>query len=157
MISLRPLQANDFELLVIWENLPELWRVSEQQGPFEKEEIREFAENCLDPANLSIERWLICLSDEPIGAVDFFDYDQQNNQCGLGIFIAYPENRNKGHASIALHMALELLALRQCSLVRVIIYDSNTISKLLFLRAGFEEGGHLYYKGKSAQQFIWTN
>lgn len=157
MIFIRPLQSTDFELLFLWENQPELWRVSEQQGPFEKEEIREFMENCLDPTNLSITRWIICLSAEPIGAVDFFDYDEQSNQCGLGIFITYPENRNKGYASKALQLALEHLALLQCSLVRVIIYDSNTISKALFIGAGFEEGGHLFYKGKSAQQFIWTN
>lgn len=114
-------------------------------------------ENCLDPTNLSIERWVICLSGEPIGAVDFFDFNEQGNQCGLGIFIAHPENRNKGYASRALNLALEHLALRQCSLVRVIIYDNNTVSKILFMNAGFEEGGHLFYKGKSAQQFIWTN
>ena len=156
MISLRPLAKDDINLVFEWENLPELWQFSEQRGPFSREDIASFMGKCLDNNNTEIERWLICNTSMPIGAVDVFDYDLHNHTCGLGIFITYPENRKQGQAAIALKKALSILRARGALLIRAIIYEDNTSSRRLFLSAGFRQGATTFYKGKPAIQFFWT-
>lgn len=155
MISLRPLATDNLDIVFEWENIPELWQYSEQKGPFSREDIEAFMDKCLDLENAEIERWLICNFDTPIGAVDIFDYDNHNRACGLGIFITHPENRNHGHATVALKQAILMLKNRGCLIIRAIIYVDNTSSRRLFLTAGFREGASLQYKGKPAIQFIW--
>ncbi len=157
MISLRQLTQDDFDLIYEWENLPELWNVSEQQGPFSKEEIQSFLDKCLDNTNPEIERMLICLDSFPIGAVDLFNFDKSNRCCGIGIFITTVENRKKGYGSIALKQAIQQLKIRGCAVISCIIYADNISSKRLFLNAGFAEGAATLFKGKPAQQFIWTH
>jgi diamine N-acetyltransferase len=93
----------------------------------------------------------------PIGAIDIFEYNHKNKQCGLGIFIAKEEYRCKGYGANALNLALEILKSRGCKLIRSIIYTSNTSSRRLFRNAGFSEGSSLIYKGQPAHQFIWEN
>ncbi len=156
MISLRPVSKDDFDLIFEWENIPELWPVSEQQGPFSREEIELFLSNCLNVDNSEIERWIVCNSSTPIGAIDIFEYDLHNRNCGIGVFIADPANRNKGFAGVALAMAVSMLQGRGCLLIRALIYADNTSSCRLFLSAGFRKGASVPYKGKSALQFFWT-
>ena len=157
MISLRPLAVGDFDLIYEWENLPELWNVSEQQGPFNREDIRSFLDKCLDKMNPEIERMLICLDSMPIGAVDIFDFDLLNRHCGLGIFIAKAENRGKGFGLMALKQAIHELKKRGCTLIRCIIYTDNISSKRLFSKAGFATQATIQFNSKPAQQFIWTH
>ena len=155
MTSLRPLTADDFDIVFEWENLPELWQVSEQQGPFSREDIAAFVGKCIDRENVEIERWIISNAAGPIGAVDIFDYDNHNSTCGIGIFIAHVANRNRGHATVALKQAVSMLQTRGCLLIQAIVYNDNTSSRRLFLSAGFREGNPTHYKGKPAIQFIW--
>ena len=157
MISLRPLTEDDFDLIYEWENLPELRNVSEQKGPFSKEEIHSFLGKCLDNSNPEIERMLICMDSFPIGAVDFFDFDISKSCCGIGIFITKAENRKKGFGTLALKKAIHELKLRGCTLIRCIIYADNISSMRLFSNAGFVAGAMLLFKGKPAQQFILTH
>ncbi len=156
MISLRPLSKDDFNLVFEWENLAELWQFSEQRGPFSREDIASFVGKCLDSNNTEIERWIMCNTSTPIGAVDVFDYDTLNRTCGLGIFITHLENRNRGHAKAALKQAVTMLHRRGALLIRAIIYEDNTSSRRLFLSAGFRQGASTLYKGKPAIQFFWT-
>jgi RimJ/RimL family protein N-acetyltransferase len=156
MISLRPLLKEDLLLAFEWENIPELWQVSEQQGPYNMEEIETFHAKCLDQNNPEIERLVICLELLPIGAIDIFEYDETNNHCGLGIFIAKQEHRGKGYGAIALNHAIGVLNRRGCQVIRSIIYSNNTSSRRLFLNAGFSEGAAIEYNRQPAHQFIWT-
>ena len=155
MISLRPLLKEDLQLAFEWENLPELWKVSEQQGPFSSEEIEAFHAKCLDHNNPEIERLIICFNFMPVGAIDIFEYDQINLHCGLGIFIAKPDHRQKGYGLIALNKAIDILNRRGCQLIRSIIYSDNISSRRLFLSAGFSEGAAIQYNNQPAHQFTW--
>ena len=155
MISLRQLLKEDLSLAIEWENIPELWKVSEQQGPFSSEEIEVFHAKCLDHHNPEIERLIICLDFMPIGAIDIFDYDQNNLHCGLGIFIANPDHRQKGYGFMALNQAIDILNRRGCQLIRSIIYSENISSRRLFLSVGFSEGAAIRYNNQHAHQFIW--
>lgn len=154
MITLRPLKEEDFELILDWENRPELWPFSEQQGPFPAEDIRSFHSKCLDHNNTEIMRWLICWEASPIGAVDIFEIDTINHHCGIGIFITEAHHRRKGYASKALSLALQELRNIGLWLIRAIIYNDNIQSRNLFSKAGFSEGSALIYKGKVATQYI---
>ena len=55
----RPLQQEDFATVYAWENMEELWDVSDQKGPFSPSEIKDFMERCLNPENDDCERWII--------------------------------------------------------------------------------------------------
>ena len=155
MISLRPLLKEDLQLAFEWENLPELWKVSEQQGPFSMEEIAAFHAKCMDQTNPEIERLIICLDVLPIGAIDIFEYDHTHHHCGLGLFIAKPNYRQKGYGATALNHAIDILNRRGCQLIRSIIYSDNISSRRLFLNAGFSEGAAVQYNKKPAHQFTW--
>jgi len=156
MITLRKPTADDFDLVFRWENTPELWKVSEQTGPFTVEDILDFHARCLDDTNHEITRRLICLNTIPIGAIDIFDFDKKTRNCGLGIFIADNGLRRKGHATEALRQALQMLQDDGCHLVKAIIYEDNTESVRLFSRAGFTKAGGTLYRGKPAHQYICT-
>lgn len=148
MTHLRPLQIEDLDLIQQWENIPELWEVSEQRGPFSEEDVESFVLRCLDHSDFEIERWIIMKGEESIGAVDFFDYDSKTYTCGIGIFIVHSKDRLQGHACRALELALQLLRERACRLVRAIVYIDNTSSTRLFEKLHFRRGGTGLYKGK---------
>ena len=154
MISLRPITEDDFELTYEWENQEELWKVSEQTGPFSKVEIRSFLETCLDPRDLSIERLLICKEDEPIGAIDLLEYEPAIGHCNVGVFIVSPEHRRSGYAKTAMHQAIGDVKTRGFKMMKAIIYSDNEASRRLFLALGFCQGGTLIYKSKPARLFF---
>ncbi len=154
MTQLRPLVGDDFELISTWENIPELWRVSEQIGPFSEDEISSFMNRCLDETNTEIERWIIVANDEPVGAVDLFDYDWLNKSCGIGIFITDPINRCKGHAARGLEQALDILKERRCRIVRAMIYTDNHASIRLFEKLKFKRGGQSLFKGRTVFHYF---
>jgi diamine N-acetyltransferase len=154
MLSVRPLYEDDFDTVYFWENLPELWRVSEQTGPFHSHEIQAFMNRCLDNNQHEVERRIICFDSEPIGAIDIFDYDHRHHHCGIGIFIAEEQHRRRGHATEAIAYILDTLTNRGCRQVRAIIYNDNHSSAGLFLKVGFRQGATTQYKGKSATQYI---
>ena len=106
MVSIRPLIMGDFKTIYEWENREELWEVSEQTGSFSEKEIEEFMHRCIDPNNEELERWIVTWKEIPVGAIDLFDFNKASQSCGIGIFIAQPENRGKGIGTKALELVL---------------------------------------------------
>ncbi|MFN5295761.1 MAG: GNAT family N-acetyltransferase [Flavobacteriales bacterium] len=154
MISLRSISEDDFELLFEWENIEELWKVSEQTGPFSKAEIQGFMETCMDVTDYSIERLLICLDNEPIGAIDLLEYDPKIGHCNVGVFIVSPEHRGKGYAKSAMKEVIHEVKSRGYKLIKAIIYSDNEASRRLFLSLGFYQGGTIVFKSKPAFLFF---
>jgi diamine N-acetyltransferase len=154
MISLRSISEDDFELLFEWENIEELWKVSEQTGPFSKSEIQGFMETCMDVTDYSIERLLICLGTEAIGAIDLLEYDPNIGHCNVGVFIVSSEHRGKGYAKSAMEKAIYQVKTRGFKMMKAIIYSDNEASRRLFLSLGFCQGGTLIYKSKPARLFF---
>jgi RimJ/RimL family protein N-acetyltransferase len=157
MVSIRPLQQEDFATVYAWENMEELWDVSEQKGPFSPSEIKDFMERCLNPDNDDCERWIISSNNESVGAIDLFDLDRASNSCGVGIFLAHKENRGKGIGSKALRQLLEMIEKRKYTSIRAIVFSSNEASIALFQNNQFTFQAHLIYKGKPAMQFCRTS
>lgn len=153
MITLRKVQQSDLDTVYAWENNSELWAVSEQKGPFTMEEIKSFLEECVDESNMEISRWIICLHEKSIGAVDLFNLDMANGKCGLGIFISEVPFRNRGYATIALRLMITKLKDYGIRSVDAIIYDDNRPSIKLFLGTGFVPVQSLNFNEKKATRY----
>lgn len=143
-ISLRPLEPDDIELLYQWENNMEIWNVSNTRTPFSKYILAEYIKDSAKDIYESKQLRLIIGNefDEPVGALDLFDFDPYHMRAGVGILIHKNENRNHGYASDALNaifgFAVEVLGLKQ---LFANIAAKNEVSIHLFKKAGFEQSG----------------
>ena len=153
--AIRKLTPDDFELIFAWENSEDLWAVSDESGPFSREQIHAFMQRCLHANPTVVDRWII--TDEkqmPIGVLDLFHLDEVLKTASIGIFIAEHAHRLKGHAGRALHLMLEKLKERKWNFIKALIHCDNTASIRLFTAAGFSAGGEQLHKGKRARQYV---
>ncbi len=143
-IFLRAMEPEDVDQLYLWENDPEIWKVSNTYIPFSTNYLHEFINSSHN--DLFIDRQLrlmICLSKEKtcIGTLDFFEFDPLHRRAGLGILVDR-NYRNKGIASEAIGLAtgyaFDFLNLHQL-FCHVTIDNAN--SSKAFIKAGFEQTG----------------
>ncbi|MBF8964731.1 GNAT family N-acetyltransferase [Pontibacter sp. FD36] len=140
---LRALEPTDLDFLYTLENDTSTWHVGNTLTPYSKFVLEQYLENAtLDIYTVKQLRLVICnQAQEPIGAIDLFDFDPLHSRAGIGIVVS-AQYRGKGHASEALNLLLDYcqhtLQLHQvyCS-----ITASNHSSIKLFKNAGFEEVG----------------
>lgn len=143
-IFLREVQLADLEVLLSWENDSENWKVSGTLKPFTVEEMLSFVTDSATLNETGQKRWMICLteSQETIGTIDLFNVDLIHGCAGVGILIAHKEMRQKGYATRALELLIELaknelkLTNLSCS-----IQSDNGSSIQLFKKVGFKEIG----------------
>jgi diamine N-acetyltransferase len=139
-IRLRALEPSDLEVLYIWENDPDVWRVSGTLSPISRERLAHFIEEQSYDIYATRQMRLVieCNKDGvAVGAVDLFEFDPQNRRAGIGIIVA-PPYRRQGFAADALlcieRYAREVLHLHQlwCS-----VTADNEASLALFNAAGY--------------------
>lgn len=142
-IFLRPLEPEDLELLYLWENNPDNWKISQTLMPFSKHILEKFIDSGHDIFIHNQVRWIIARDhDMALGTLDFFDFDPINLRAGIGILINDIENRGKGYGSEAIELGLRyafdhlMLESVYCN-----VLESNESSLKLFKKAGFEEIG----------------
>ncbi len=144
-IRLRALEPEDVELLYLWENDPEVWRVSGTMAPFSKYILRQFIEN--QRRNIYETGQLRLIIEDrsaarAVGAIDLFDIDPYNRRAGVGILVHDPKDRGRGYASEALaaliRYSFSVLDLNQlyCN-----VAASNPQSLTLFKSKGFSVVG----------------
>ena len=143
-ISLRALEPEDIHLLYQWENSMEIWNVSNTKTPYSKyiltQYIKESAKDIYETKQLR----LIIQNEknEPVGAVDLFDFEPFHLRAGIGILIHNKKDRNLDYASNALQVlskyAIGILGLKQ---IYANISAENENSIKLFKKAGFIEAG----------------
>ncbi len=143
-ITLRPLEPEDIDLLYQWENNMEIWSVSNTKTPYSKyilvQYIKESAKDIYETKQLR----LIIQNEkqEPVGAVDLFDFEPYHLRAGVGILIHNIQDQNKGYATDTLtalsKYALEILGLKQ---LFANISADNLKSIYLFEKSGFEKVG----------------
>lgn len=149
VIRLRAPEHSDIDILYVWENNMEIWKVSNTITPFSRFVLKKYIETAhLDIWDTKQLRLIIEAKDEnthmhiPVGIIDLFDFDPFHLRAGIGILIANSEYRQKGYASEALKLIIrysfEILQLHQlyCN-----ISVDNTISLQLFHSVGFESIG----------------
>lgn len=153
---LRKLCEADFDYIYKWENQSELWAVSDEIGPYSREQIQAFMERCLINYPVEIERWII-LNDvnAPIGIIDLLNINEFNKTASIGIFIASKTERKKGYASHALRQLIELMKLRKWQFLKALIHNDNIASIRLFTSIGFSAGSEQLHRGKKAKNYVY--
>lgn len=144
IIQLRAPEPEDLDVLYAWENDPDNWIYGNTLTPFSRYILKKFIENAhLDIFEAKQARLMIDITENPetytpVGAIDLFDFDPQNQRAGVGIIIGDKIRRNKGIAGNALELLIEysfqILKLKQlyCN-----ISEDNLASIRLFQSKGF--------------------
>ena len=155
-IYLRPVSMRDFRIIHEWENNPEFWPVTGTPGPFSEADIEEFIRTSGNLFSHHQMRWIICSKrdDQPIGALDVFEYNAIDKTAGMGILIAEKRNRKRGFAhqaiSVFCKFAFETLHLNS---LHCIVYLDNTSSIKLFEKNKFQAKGISYFKNKKTIRY----
>jgi diamine N-acetyltransferase len=139
-VRLRALEPSDLELLYLWENDPEVWRVSGTMAPVSLERIARFVEEQNYDIYASRQmRLIVEVEGVAVGTVDIFDFDPHNRRFGIGILIYAMGERRKGYARAAIEAVVrygrEVLGVKQ---IWASVAEDNIASIALFERCGFE-------------------
>ena len=141
---LRAVEPGDVDVMYVWENDAEMWRVSSSTAPCSRQALAELVESMRYDIYAARQLRLIIESadGEAVGAVDLYDFDPQNLNAGVGILVYSEQMRGRGYASEALQMveryAREVLHLHQ---LWCCVGAGNEASMALFRSAGFEQVG----------------
>lgn len=144
LTHLRALEAEDVDLLYVWENDPAVWGVSGTLAPFSRHTLRRFLDEQRFDLYAARQLRLVVetLDGRAVGLVDLFEFEPVDLRAGIGILIHGAGDRGRGFASDALDVlcryARQVLGLHQlwCS-----VAPDNAASLTLFRRAGFVECG----------------
>lgn len=157
-IFLRAIEKEDATKIMLWENNPEFWHVSDTEAPYSMFDILQFIENQETFRKTGQLRLMIGLKEnnESIGCIDLYEGNQKHRRAAVGILIAEEQHRGKGFAKESIDLlcdyASNFLDLHQ---LFAYIIDDNQASKALFKEAGFEQSGIL--KQWRKQNKIWKN
>jgi len=145
-IFLRAVEKEDATKLMIWENNPEYWRISDTEMPFSMHTIINFVERQENFRHTGQQRLMICLKSDKtaIGCIDLYDGNLKFRRAAIGILIAENEHRNSGYAREALELLISyagnILDLHQ---LYCYVDINNQTSMALFKSCGFEKSGIL--------------
>ncbi|MCF0181054.1 MAG: GNAT family N-acetyltransferase [Muribaculaceae bacterium] len=145
-IALRPLEPTDLDTLYKWENDAAQWTVSDTIAPYSRKVLWEYLENYTTDiyATRALRLMIETTEDhEPVGTIDFFNFDPLNNRAEMGMFIA-EGFRGRGLGRMAIDLLLDYaqnhIGMRQ---VYITVNASNEVCLKLFLDYGFEQAGVL--------------
>lgn len=137
---LRAVEPADVEVMYLWENDIDVWRVSGTTSPLSREQLLNFIEQQqYDIYATRQMRLIIDVEGVAVGAIDLFDFDPRHARLGIGILIYAPEQRRKGYARAAIEAvksyARTTLGLHQ---LWATMAEDNLPSIALFESCGFE-------------------
>ncbi len=168
LVKLRALEPEDVDILYLWENDLNVWRVSNTVTPFSKHILRRFIANQRYDIYETKQLRLIIEANRrqaesdragsdhqgakeegeakegarPVGAIDLFDLDPYNRRAGVGILIYDPRDKGQGYASSALGLLIrycfDILMLNQ---LYCNVDANNTRSLALFRSKEFTTVG----------------
>ncbi len=159
---LRPVEPEDASTLLLWENNPANWKVTDTEVPFSLQAILQLIEQQQNIRSTGQLRMMICLNQtrESVGAIDLYDVDFKNGNAAIGILIGEACHKRKGYASEGLGLivqyARDILALHNlyCS-----VQADNPESISLFEKYGFEKIGTrkewFLYRGKRIDEISY--
>lgn len=145
-ILLRALEKQDATRLMIWENNPKFWRVSDTESPYSLSGIHQYIDNQESFRKSGQLRLIIAKKEnlEAIGCIDLFDGGNRHRRAGVGILIAEEQHRGQGYAAESLMViekyARDILDLHQ---LYAHVEESNLDSVRLFEGAQFKHVGTL--------------
>lgn len=156
-ICLRAPEPEDLEAFCRWENDTRAWESGSTFAPMSRRMLSDYIANYR--ADIVGERQLRLVvasadTNEPLGAVDLFEFDPINSRCGIGIIID-EEHRRRGIALESLSLT-EAYARRRLSLHQLWcqVAVTNGASLALFVRAGYVRAGTLRGWLRRGREFI---
>jgi diamine N-acetyltransferase len=151
MIQLRKSSVQDVEIILKWENDPRIWAITDQPGPFEREDIVQFLINSNQLERQGQARWMIEEDQCPVGMIDAFEYDRMNHEVGLGIIVMEDSDRKRGLGSEGL-LQMESLLFHQYGIrkIWVLVHETNGQGQTFFERNGYLRVLELMHLGKNA-------
>jgi diamine N-acetyltransferase len=151
MIQLRKSNVQDAEIILKWENDPRIWSITDQPGPFEREDIIQFLINSNQLERQGQARWIIEKDHLPMGMIDVFQYDRKNYEVGLGIILMEENDRKRGVGSKSLSL-MEYLLVQQYAVKKiwVLVHEANVQGQIFFERNGYLRVMDLIHMGKKA-------
>ncbi|MBR5206585.1 MAG: GNAT family N-acetyltransferase [Alistipes sp.] len=140
---LRAVEPQDLELMYVWENDREVWRVSGNVAPLSRNRLAQFIEEQnYDIYATRQMRLIIEAEGIAVGTLDIFDFDPQHLRFGIGILVYGAEDRRRGYARAAIEAikryGRETLGVKQ---IWAGIAENNPASIALFEACGFERCG----------------
>ncbi len=140
MITIRKATPEDCDVILLWENNPLLWEVTDEPGPFTIDDISSFLNEKNSMKSANQERWIIENVREPIGMIDLFQWDPDQQSVGVGIAVPNIEFRKKGFASDALKILHSAMQLKYgIQHFHCIIHPNNPASQKLFEKLGYQQ------------------
>lgn len=154
-VRLRPVESQDVDCLLRWENEPKNWEVSGTNTPYSRALMQDYVQHARQSIYQAGQlRLMIQVDHHTIGAVDLFDFDPFHQRAGIGIIIGEEAWRQNGYARESLELlcdyCFQSLGLRQ--LYCNILID-NEQSLRLFRGIGFEITGQKRAWIRSGREF----
>jgi diamine N-acetyltransferase len=145
-IKLRALEPEDLDRLYVWENYPAFWIVGNTRQPYSKFQLKQYILQA--DLNLYENLQLRMIIEQKsnsnaVGTVDLFDFDIHNSRIALGLFVD-EEFQGKGIAKSALQLVEDyVFNYLKINQLYCHIAESNTASKTMFEKLGYEKNGVL--------------
>ena len=155
-IRLRAVEPEDLDRLYAWENNPQLWTVGNTRNPYSRFVLKQYILNSEKDIYETHQLRLMIVSvktGETVGTVDLFDFDIHNSRVALGLYVDIAFQKN-GYAREALHLVEEyVFNFLQMNQLYCHISETNTASRLMFEKEGYETNGILKNWIKSPEGF----
>ena len=143
-VYIRLVEPADATRILLWENNPAHWKVSDTEVPFSMQDILYLIDNAHNIRSTGQLRFMICLNktDESIGLIDLFDANFKHLRAGIGVLIGQEDQRSNGYASESLELLKEYAYKVLCfNTLYCSIHADNPSSIRLFEKCGFEKVG----------------
>ena len=168
-IFLRPAEPEDVSWFYIWENDSEQWNTTTLTTPVGKSVLTDLIYHSKNDIFIDRQLRLVIAeknNKQPVGTVDFFEFEPNAMRSGIGIYIDSSQRR-KGYATQAIRLA-KTFAFSQLHLHQLVAHVglTNTISLKLFKSLGFVSSGILkdwikinqnHYESVSVLQCLYTD
>lgn len=145
-IRLRALEPEDLDRLYQWENNPLLWDVGNTRNPYSRFILKQYILQSDKDIYENKQLRLMMVSTqtgETVGTVDLFDLDIHHSRVALGLFVD-PTFQSKGYARASLHLVEDyVFNFLKINQLYCHISETNTASRLLFEKEGYETNGIL--------------
>lgn len=141
LVDLHVLEMDDLPYIQELINDPDVWRSLHQNMPLSMHQEEAFFERAEDDD--SQLHLLICREGDPVGMVGMTDIDRSWGNAEIGYYVD-PVESGQGYATEAVGIlvpyAFDHLRLHK---LEALVLDSNTASRRVLEKNGFEEEGHL--------------
>lgn len=139
-IYLRSIDQQDAETVLMWENDPSNWEVSENDSSYSLQDIYRLIEDLKDTQSAGQIRYMIVHidTDLALGTMDLAEIDFTNGVAWVGVLIADEKQRRNGFASESLRLIEDVALSINVNMLKAKIHLKNTVSRSLFEKCGYQ-------------------